>query len=155
MFTHSHVAILLCSFTGNQSGDFPIPTPFPDLMLLNVWVARRPPGYAFIDFDDTRDAKYAIHALDGGAPRVFVGHSIYKGKAALTVEPKAPEFLPLDVIMDVVFNHTAEGNEKGPIFSFRGTDNCIFYMLASKVCLSVCHDLSDIYSVCSVRQLVL
>ncbi|XP_021844622.1 single-stranded DNA-binding protein WHY1, chloroplastic [Spinacia oleracea] len=32
----------------------------------------------------------------GGAPRVFVGHSIYKGKAALTVEPKAPEFLPLD-----------------------------------------------------------
>ncbi|KNA03374.1 hypothetical protein SOVF_209830, partial [Spinacia oleracea] len=33
----------------------------------------------------------------GGAPRVFVGHSIYKGKAALTVEPKAPEFLPLDL----------------------------------------------------------
>ncbi|RVW70065.1 Single-stranded DNA-binding protein WHY1, chloroplastic [Vitis vinifera] len=34
----------------------------------------------------------------GGAlqPRVFVGHSIYKGKAALTVEPKAPEFTPLD-----------------------------------------------------------
>ncbi|KAJ4960006.1 hypothetical protein NE237_019916 [Protea cynaroides] len=29
-------------------------------------------------------------------PRVFVGHSIYKGKAALTVEPKAPEFTPLD-----------------------------------------------------------
>ncbi|XP_056685951.1 single-stranded DNA-binding protein WHY1, chloroplastic-like [Spinacia oleracea] len=33
----------------------------------------------------------------GGAPKVFVGHSIYKGKAALTVEPKAPEFLPLDL----------------------------------------------------------
>ncbi|KMT07124.1 hypothetical protein BVRB_6g154520 [Beta vulgaris subsp. vulgaris] len=32
----------------------------------------------------------------GGMPRVFVGHSIYKGKAALTVEPKAPEFVPLD-----------------------------------------------------------
>lgn len=30
-------------------------------------------------------------------PRFFVGHSIYKGKAALTVEPKAPEFTPLDV----------------------------------------------------------
>ncbi|XP_072982532.1 single-stranded DNA-binding protein WHY1, chloroplastic-like [Typha latifolia] len=28
--------------------------------------------------------------------RVFVGHSIYKGKAALTVEPRAPEFTPLD-----------------------------------------------------------
>ena len=29
--------------------------------------------------------------------RFFVGHSIYKGKAALTVEPRAPEFTPLDV----------------------------------------------------------
>lgn len=29
--------------------------------------------------------------------KVFVGHSIYKGKAALTVEPRAPEFAPLDV----------------------------------------------------------
>ncbi|KAG2707255.1 hypothetical protein I3760_05G140200 [Carya illinoinensis] len=29
-------------------------------------------------------------------PRFFVGHSIYKGKAALTVEPRAPEFIPLD-----------------------------------------------------------
>ncbi|CAA6671702.1 unnamed protein product [Spirodela intermedia] len=28
--------------------------------------------------------------------RVFVGHSIYKGKAALTVEPRAPEFISLD-----------------------------------------------------------
>ncbi|RZC79894.1 hypothetical protein C5167_042472, partial [Papaver somniferum] len=31
------------------------------------------------------------------ATRVFVGHSIYKGKAALTVEPISPEFLPLEV----------------------------------------------------------
>ncbi|KAJ4711281.1 Single-stranded DNA-binding protein WHY1, chloroplastic [Melia azedarach] len=37
-------------------------------------------------------------AVGGLPPRVFVGHSIYKGKAALTVEPKAPEFVSLDVI---------------------------------------------------------
>lgn len=37
------------------------------------------------------------------------------------------------VIMDVVLNHTAEGNEKGPIFSFRGVDNSVYYMLAPKV----------------------
>jgi len=30
-------------------------------------------------------------------PRVFVGHSIYKGKAALTITPRPPEFVPLDV----------------------------------------------------------
>ncbi|CAN4094698.1 unnamed protein product [Withania somnifera] len=29
-------------------------------------------------------------------PKVFVGYSIYKGKAALTVEPRSPEFSPLD-----------------------------------------------------------
>lgn len=32
----------------------------------------------------------------GLPPRFFVGHSIYKGKAALTVEPRAPEFVALD-----------------------------------------------------------
>lgn len=31
----------------------------------SVWVARRPPGYAFIDFDDQRDAKDAIREIDG------------------------------------------------------------------------------------------
>jgi glycogen operon protein len=35
------------------------------------------------------------------------------------------------VILDVVFNHTAEGNERGPTLCFRGIDNAIFYMLAS------------------------
>ncbi|EYU25738.1 hypothetical protein ABFS82_10G072400 [Erythranthe guttata] len=38
----------------------------------------------------------------------------------------------IEVIMDVVFNHTAEGNENGPILSFRGLDNSVFYMLAPK-----------------------
>ncbi|KAE8125963.1 hypothetical protein FH972_020723 [Carpinus fangiana] len=38
----------------------------------------------------------------------------------------------IEVVMDVVFNHTAEGNEKGPILSFRGVDNSVFYMLAPK-----------------------
>lgn len=35
----------------------------------------------------------------------------------------------IEVILDVVFNHTAEGNEKGPFFSFKGIDNNIYYML--------------------------
>jgi glycogen operon protein len=35
----------------------------------------------------------------------------------------------LEVILDVVFNHTAEGNEHGPIISFRGIDNQTYYML--------------------------
>ena len=35
----------------------------------------------------------------------------------------------IEVILDVVFNHTAEGNENGPFFSFKGIDNNIYYML--------------------------
>lgn len=35
----------------------------------------------------------------------------------------------IEVILDVVFNHTAEGNEKGPTFCFKGFDNKIYYML--------------------------
>ncbi|XP_075674208.1 isoamylase 1, chloroplastic [Castanea sativa] len=38
----------------------------------------------------------------------------------------------IEVIMDVVFNHTAEGNENGPLLSFRGVDNSVYYMLAPK-----------------------
>ena len=35
----------------------------------------------------------------------------------------------IEVILDVVFNHTAEGNEKGPYISFRGIDNKTYYLL--------------------------
>lgn len=35
----------------------------------------------------------------------------------------------IEVILDVVFNHTAEGNENGPFFSFKGFDNRIYYIL--------------------------
>ncbi|HEV7716042.1 MAG TPA: glycogen debranching protein GlgX, partial [Steroidobacteraceae bacterium] len=35
----------------------------------------------------------------------------------------------LEVILDVVYNHTAEGNERGPTLSFRGLDNASYYRL--------------------------
>src|SRR6202043_1410407 len=35
----------------------------------------------------------------------------------------------LEVILDVVYNHTAEGNERGPTLSFRGIDNAAYYRL--------------------------
>ncbi len=35
----------------------------------------------------------------------------------------------IEVILDVVFNHTCEGNENGPTLSFKGLDNQIYYML--------------------------
>jgi isoamylase len=44
----------------------------------------------------------------------------------------------LEVILDVVYNHTAEGNENGPTLSFRGLDNAAYYRL-------VPHDDSSYY----------
>jgi len=35
----------------------------------------------------------------------------------------------IEVILDVVFNHTAEGNRSGPTISFRGIDNTVYYVL--------------------------
>ncbi|XP_022754429.1 serine/arginine-rich splicing factor RSZ22-like isoform X1 [Durio zibethinus] len=45
-------------------------------VIRSVWVARRPPGYAFIDFDDHRDAEDAIRELDGkNGWRVELSHN--------------------------------------------------------------------------------
>lgn len=37
----------------------------------------------------------------------------------------------IEVILDVVFNHTCEGNERGPTLSFKGLENSVYYMLES------------------------
>ena len=38
----------------------------------------------------------------------------------------------IEVIMDVVYNHTAEGNERGPTLSFKGIDNATLLSSASR-----------------------
>ena len=35
----------------------------------------------------------------------------------------------IEVILDVVYNHTAEGNQMGPTLSWRGVDNASYYRL--------------------------
>ncbi|KAG0490169.1 hypothetical protein HPP92_007032 [Vanilla planifolia] len=45
-------------------------------VIRSIWVARRPPGYAFIDFDDHRDAQDAIRGMDGkNGWRVELSHN--------------------------------------------------------------------------------
>ncbi|ONK80117.1 uncharacterized protein A4U43_C01F14060 [Asparagus officinalis] len=41
-------------------------------LVRSVWVARNPPGYAFIEFNSRREADNAISALDGGVQALFL-----------------------------------------------------------------------------------
>jgi isoamylase len=54
------------------------------------------------------------------------GHQVQEFKAMVRTLHAAG----LEVILDVVYNHTAEGNELGPTLSFRGIDNASYYRLA-------------------------
>jgi isoamylase len=78
--------------------------------LLDYW------GYNPISFF-APNASYASAAGDDGPIREF------------KTMVKSLHEAGIEVILDVVFNHTAEGSEKGPTHSFRGIDNPTYYML--------------------------
>jgi isoamylase len=76
--------------------------------LKNYW------GYSPLSFFAPK-AAYAAHA----------GRQVREFKEMV----KAFHRAGLEVILDVVYNHTCEGNESGPALSLRGLDNAIYYML--------------------------
>ena len=78
--------------------------------LLNLW------GYQPTSFLAPNTA-YSSKIADGEQVREF--------KTLVQAMHKAG----IEVILDVVFNHTAEGDEHGPLWSFRGIDNSTYYML--------------------------
>ncbi|MER5200068.1 glycogen debranching protein GlgX [Streptomyces sp. NPDC002755] len=81
-----------------------------DRGLSNYW------GYNTIGFFAPHNA-YAAHGTRGEQVTEF--------KSMV----KALHAAGLEVILDVVYNHTAEGNEKGPTLSLRGIDNASYYRL--------------------------
>jgi len=78
--------------------------------LKNFW------GYSTIAFFAPK-ASYAANNIPGGVVREFkeMVLELHKNK--------------LELILDIVFNHTAEGNEHGVTMSFRGLENSVYYML--------------------------
>ena len=78
--------------------------------LKNYW------GYSTICFFAPK-ASYASDKTPGGAVREFKEMVREMHKAGI------------EIILDIVFNHTAEGNEHGVTMSFRGLDNSIYYIL--------------------------
>jgi glycogen operon protein len=82
-----------------------------DRGLRNYW------GYNSIAFF-APDVRYRTNAIPGSGVREF--------KEMV----KTLHVAGLEVILDVVYNHTAEGNHFGPTFSFRGIDNPTYYRLS-------------------------
>jgi len=63
------------------------------------------------------------------APSVYYAHDAKDTVNEFKSMVKALHKAGIEIILDIVFNHTAEGNEYGPTFSFKGIDNSIYYIL--------------------------
>ncbi len=110
----------------------------PHLKALGVTAVQLMP---VLEFDELEHATY--HPRTGELLRNYWGYSplsFFAPKAGFAAEPgqQLREFKQMvktfhragiEVILDVVYNHTGEGNEHGPTLSFRGLDNAIYYML--------------------------
>lgn len=105
----------------------------PYLQELGITAVELLPVFQFDAFDAPSDK---INYW-GYAPISFFAPHVAYSSAATTVSPvdefrdmvKALHRAGIEVILDVVFNHTAEGNQQGPTLSFRGIDNSTYYML--------------------------
>jgi glycogen operon protein len=93
------------------------------------------------DFDE----RAVLRVVDGKPVRNFWGYSTiayFAPQSSYCIEAesgghlrefrdlvKAMHKAGIEVILDVVFNHTDEGNHQGPTFSFKGVDNSSYYLL--------------------------
>ena len=105
----------------------------PYLTALGITAVELLPIFQF----DSQDAPIGLTNYWGYAPiSFFAPHGAYssrKGPLGAIDEfrdmVKALHRAGIEVILDVVFNHTAEGDHRGPTLSFKGLDNATYYIL--------------------------
>lgn len=105
----------------------------PYLQELGITAVELLPIFHF----DAQDAPQGLVNYWGYAPvSFFAPHSAYSSRQdplgavhEFRDMVKALHRANLEVILDVVFNHTAEGNQEGPTLSFRGLENNVYYIL--------------------------
>jgi glycogen operon protein len=105
----------------------------PYLVELGVTAVELLPVFAF----DEQDAPVGRKNYWGYSPiSFFAPHAQYSSRASWTAPldefrdmVKALHRAGIEVILDVVYNHTGEGNRYGPTLCFRGIDNPTYYLL--------------------------
>ena len=110
----------------------------PYLQSLGVTAVELMPTHEFSDFDYLGQ-KSSPHNFWGYDPIAFFaphrGYAVGREPGCQVHEFKqmvlALHQAGIEVILDVVLNHTAEGNENGPTLSFKGLENRVYYMLAN------------------------
>ncbi len=110
----------------------------PYLQELGINCVELLPIFEFDEFENSRllDGKrlynyWGYSTVGFFAPKMSYAASGARGLAADELKNVIRRFhaAGIEVILDVVFNHTAEGNERGPYISFRGVDNRTYYLL--------------------------
>jgi len=100
----------------------------PYLKTLGITAVELMPVF---QFDPQENDYWGYMPLSFFAPHHLYGQT--ESPAALLDEframVKAFHQADIEVILDVVYNHTGEGNEQGPTYSFRGFDNTTYYLL--------------------------
>ena len=110
----------------------------PHLLELGVNVVELMPIFEFDEMQDYReiDGEKLYNYWGYNSVSFFAPNTSYTSSKEYNREGNELKNLiqifnqhGIEVYLDVVFNHTAEGNEHGPFFSFKGFDNNIYYLL--------------------------
>lgn len=74
---------------------------------------------------------WGYHSAGFFAPKASYASSLEPGSQVTEFKELVKAFhkAGIEIILDVVFNHTAEGNQMGPTISFRGLDNSVYYLI--------------------------
>ena len=110
----------------------------PYLLELGVNVVELMPIFEFDEMQDYREVDgeklynyWGYNTVSFFSPNTSYSASLEYNREGNELKHLIQEFNQhgIEVYLDVVFNHTAEGNENGPFFSFKGFDNNIYYLL--------------------------
>ena len=122
-------------FRGTYAG---IVSKIPYLKELGVNCIELMPIFEFDEFENSRESNGSLLMNYWGYSTVgfFAPKAGYAASAPFGMESDELKTMirhlhanGIEVILDVVFNHTAEGNENGPYISYRGIDNRTYYLL--------------------------